>query len=158
MPGGVAEVTGGIEGLAHGWKVWLAPTPAACPYSCVAEPVYSRTLDHTPAHPKRGENWTVAGGVYASKPRPAVIVQDDLFSETASVTVVPLNTTFTAAPLLRIHIPASALSGLERDSDLMVDKLTTVRRSSVQTRVGRLATDQLAEVERALMTFLGLAR
>ena len=40
----------------------------------------------------------------------------------------------------------------------MVDKLTTVRRSSVQTRDDRLATDQLAEVERALMTFLGLAR
>jgi len=47
MPGGVAEVTGGIEGLAHGWKVWLAPTPVACPYSCVAEPAYSRTLDRT---------------------------------------------------------------------------------------------------------------
>ena len=107
---------------------------------------------------KPGEIWTVAGGVYASKPRPAVIVQDDLFSETASVTVVPLTTTFADAPLLRIHIPASALSGLEHDSDLMVYKLTTVRRSSVQTRVGRLATDQLAEVERALMTFLGLAR
>jgi mRNA interferase MazF len=107
---------------------------------------------------KRGEIWTVAGGVYASKPRPAVIVQDDLFSETASVTVVSLTTTVTDAPLLRIHITASALSGLERDCDLMVDKLTTVRRSSVQTRVGRLATDQLVEVERALMTFLGLAR
>ena len=107
---------------------------------------------------KRGEIWTVAGGVYASKPRPAVIVQDDLFSETGSVTVVPLTTTFVDAPLLRVHIPASPLSGLERDSDLMVDKLTTVRRSSVQTRVGRLATDQLAEVERALMTFLGVAR
>ena len=53
---------------------------------------------------------------------------------------------------------ASSLPGLERDSDLMVDKLTTVRRSSVQTRDDRLATDQLAEVERALMTFLGLAR
>lgn len=107
---------------------------------------------------KRGEIWTVAGGVYASKPRPAVIVQDDLFSETASVTVVPLTTTFADAPLLRIRIPSGPLSGLERDSDLMVDKLTTVRRSSVQTRVGRLATDQLAEVERALMTFLGVAR
>lgn len=107
---------------------------------------------------KRGEIWTVAGGVYASKPRPAVIIQEDLFDETASVTVVPLTTTFTDAPLLRIRIPSSDLSGLERDSDLMVDKLTTVRRANVQTRVGRLATDQLAEVERALMTFLGLAR
>jgi mRNA interferase MazF len=107
---------------------------------------------------KRGEIWTVADGFYASKPRSAVIVQEELFSETASVTVVPLTTTFADAPLLRIRVPASELSGLERDSDLMVDKLTTVRRSSVQTRVGRLATDQLAEVERALMTFLGLAR
>ena len=107
---------------------------------------------------KRGEIWTVAGGVYPSKVRPAVIVQDDLFSETVSVTIVPLTTTFTDAPLLRIHIPASALSRLERGSYLMVDKLTTVRRSSVQTRVGRLAPDQLAEVQRALMTFVGLAR
>jgi mRNA interferase MazF len=106
----------------------------------------------------RGEIWTVAGGVHASQPRPAVIVQDDLFSETASVTVVPLTFTFTDAPLLRIRIPASPVSGLEHDSDLMVDKLSTVRRANVQTRDGRLATDQLAEVERALMTFLGLAR
>nr|NLI50976.1 type II toxin-antitoxin system PemK/MazF family toxin [Propionibacterium sp.] len=107
---------------------------------------------------KRGEVWTVAGGVYASKPRPAVIIQDDLFDQTDSVTVVPLTTTFTDAPLMRIRIPSSDLSGLERDSDLMVDKLTTVRRTNVQTRVGRLSTAQLAEVERALMTFLGLAR
>lgn len=107
---------------------------------------------------KRGEIWTVAGGVYASRPRPALLVQDDLFGETASVTVVPLTTSFTDAPMLRIRIPSSELSGLERDSDIMVDKLTTVRRTNVQTRVGRLTSDQLAEVERALMTFLGLAR
>ena len=35
----------------------------------------------------RGEIWTVAGGVYASKPRPAVIMQDDLFDSTLSVVV-----------------------------------------------------------------------
>lgn len=107
---------------------------------------------------KRGEIWTVAGGVSAAKPRPALIIQEDLFNQTASVTVVPLTTTFTDAPLLRIRIPSSDLSGLERDSDLMVDKLTTVRRTNAQTRVGRLATKQLAEVEQALMTFLGIAR
>ena len=106
----------------------------------------------------RGELWTVAGGVYASKPRPALIVQDDLFAATDSVTVAPLTSTLTDAPLLRVRVPGTDLTGLERDSDVMVDKLTTVRRSNVQTRVGRLTAERLAEVERALMTFLGLAR
>lgn len=106
----------------------------------------------------RGELWTVAGGVYASKPRPALIVQDDLFAATDSVTVAPLTTTRTDAPLLRIPVPSGDLSGLEQDSEVMVDKLTTVRRSNVQARIGRLNTEQLAEVERSLMTFLGLAR
>ncbi|WP_232547003.1 type II toxin-antitoxin system PemK/MazF family toxin [Propioniciclava soli] len=106
----------------------------------------------------RGELWTVAGGVYASKPRPALIVQDDLFTATDSVTVAPLTTTLTDAPLLRVRITRSELAGLAHDSDVMVDKLTTVRRSNVQTRVGRLTAEQLAEFERSLMTFLGLAR
>ncbi|MDO5534808.1 MAG: type II toxin-antitoxin system PemK/MazF family toxin [Propionibacteriaceae bacterium] len=106
----------------------------------------------------RGELWTVAGGVYASKPRPALIVQDDLFDGTDSVTVAPLATTLTDAPLLRVRVASSDLSGLHHDSDVMVDKLTTVRRSNVQARVGRLTAQQLVEVERAIMTFLGLAR
>lgn len=106
----------------------------------------------------RGELWTVAGGVHASKPRPALIIQDDLFAATDSVTVAPLTSTLTDAPLLRVRVPGTDLTGLERDSDVMVDKLTTVRRSNVQTRVGRLTAERLAEVERALMTFLGLAR
>ncbi len=106
----------------------------------------------------RGELWTVAGGVYASKPRPALILQDDLFDALDSVTVAPLTTTLTDAPLLRVQVSADGLTGLDHDSDIMIDKVTTVRRSNLGHRVGRLATDQLAEVERALMTFLGLAR
>lgn len=105
----------------------------------------------------RGELWTVARGVYASKPRPALIVQDDLFGSTDSVTVLPLTTNHVDAPLLRIPIASSELSGLDRDSDVMVDKLTTVRRSNVSTRIGRLTSEQLASVERATMVFLGLA-
>lgn len=107
---------------------------------------------------KRGEIWSVAGGVYAAKPRPALIVQEDLFDQTASVTVAPFTSTLTDAPFLRIRIPRSDLAGLDRDSDIMVDKLTTVRRSNVHTRLGRVTSDQLVEVEQALMTFLGLAR
>ena len=108
----------------------------------------------------RGEIWTVAGGVYASKPRPAVIVQDDLFDATTSVIVAPMTSQLIDAPLLRIRIHGNrdAASGLERDSDVMIDKLTAVRRSNVLTRIGRLTSEQLVEVERSLMAFLGLAR
>lgn len=106
----------------------------------------------------RGELWTVAGGVYASRPRPALIIQDDAFEATDSVTVLPLTSQLIDAPLLRVRVSASELSGLERDSDVMVDKLTTVRRSNVAVCVGRLSTDQLAEVERGVMAFLGFAR
>jgi mRNA interferase MazF len=108
----------------------------------------------------RGEIWKVAGGVYASKPRPAVIVQDDLFDSTLSVVVAPMTSRLVDAPLMRIRIRGDrdAISGLEQDSDVMVDKLTAVRRSNVLTRVGRLTSEQLVEVERSLMAFLGLAR
>ncbi|MGM0386896.1 MAG: type II toxin-antitoxin system PemK/MazF family toxin [Actinomycetota bacterium] len=107
---------------------------------------------------RRGEIWTVAGGVYASKPRPAVIVQDDVFDPTESVTVAPLTTTLIDAPLLRLRVTAGGLTGLAQDSDVMVDRLTTVRRSNVQARVGRLSSQQMVEVERLLLTFLGMAR
>lgn len=106
----------------------------------------------------RGELWTVAGGVYASKPRPALVIQDDAFEATDSVTVLPLTSSLLDVPLLRVRIGAGELSGLERDSDVMIDKITTVRRSNVNARVGRLSTEQLAEVERGVMAFIGLAR
>jgi mRNA interferase MazF len=105
----------------------------------------------------RGELWTVAGGVYASKPRPALVIQDDRFDATDSVTVLPLTTTLIDAPLLRISLSPSELSGLRQESHVMIDKLTTVRRSNVQTRLGRLTAAQLADIERALLVFLGLA-
>jgi mRNA interferase MazF len=106
----------------------------------------------------RGELWTVAGGVYATKPRPALIFQDDVFAATDSVTVLPCTSNLVDAPLLRIRISAGELNGLERDSDVMVDKITTVRRQNVMDRVGRVTASQLAEIERSVLVFLGLAR
>ncbi len=105
----------------------------------------------------RGELWTVAGGVYASRPRPALIIQDDRFRDTGSVTVLPLTTTDVPAQFLRIAVPASASTGLDRRSYLMIDKLTTVRRANVVTRLGRIPTDLLVDVERGLLVFLGMA-
>ena len=105
----------------------------------------------------RGEIWSVAVGVYASKPRPAVILQDDRFDGTGSVTVCPVTSTDVPAPLLRVRVPENEVSGLSSPSWIMIDKVTTVRRANVTHRIGRLTTAQLVEVERLMMVFLGLA-
>ena len=103
----------------------------------------------------RGDIVTVAGGVYASKPRPALIVQDDRFDATDSLTVCPFTSSEVDAPLLRMSVPADEENGLDQDSFLMVDKMTTVRRSNALTVVGRLEATTLVEFERRLLVFLG---
>ncbi|HEX7738453.1 MAG TPA: type II toxin-antitoxin system PemK/MazF family toxin [Marmoricola sp.] len=104
---------------------------------------------------KRGDIVTVAGGVYANKPRPALIVQDDRFDATASLTVCPFTRTDVEAPLLRVPVAASHENGLDQDSFLMVDKITTVRRNNVGAATGRLEATTLVEFERRLLVFLG---
>ncbi len=107
---------------------------------------------------KRGEICTVAGGGdYAGKPRPVVIVQDDSFAETASVTICAFTTDETDAPLLRLLIEAKAANGLRADSRLMVDKITTVPKSKLGTRLGRLDDEDMVRLNQAMMIFLGLA-
>lgn len=76
---------------------------------------------------KRGELRTVAGGVHASKPLPALILQDDVFAGTDSVTVAPLTTRLVDAPLLRVRVVAGQMSGLQHESHVMIDNITTVR-------------------------------
>lgn len=106
----------------------------------------------------RGDIYTAATrGTYTGKPRPVVIIQDDRFDATASVTVCPLTTNPVEAPLTRIPIEASELNGLEQPGKLMVDKLTTMPRGSLRDRLGRLPEDDLVRVNRALIVFLGLA-
>ena len=107
---------------------------------------------------KRGEIWTAAGGKgYTGKPRPVVIVQDDRFAATASVTVCPFTSDPTDAPLIRLPIEPSASNGLRATSRLMVDKLTTMSREQVRTRLGQLGDDDVLRLNRAILVFLGLA-
>ncbi|MFC9351583.1 type II toxin-antitoxin system PemK/MazF family toxin [Arthrobacter sp. NPDC057013] len=106
----------------------------------------------------RGELWTVSGGTYAQKPRPALIIQDDLFAESVSVTLLPLTSQLTDAPLLRLTVEPGELTGLDRVSQIMVDKLTTVRRSNLGRRVGRVDSKTMVAVEQSLAVFLGLGR
>ena len=107
---------------------------------------------------KRGEIWTVSGGrEYAGKPRPVVIVQDDNFEATASVTICALTTDPTEAPIFRLPVEPTEENGLRAESRLMVDKLTTVPKAKIGSKVGRLADSDLLRLNRAVVVFLGLA-
>lgn len=107
---------------------------------------------------KRGEVWTAAGGpAYAGKPRPVVVIQDDRFDATASITICAFTTDPTEAPLIRLPIEPSPTNGLHENSSLMVDKITTVHRSRLGTRLGRLSDEDMVRLGRSVVVFLGLA-
>ena len=107
---------------------------------------------------KRGEIWTVsAGRGYAGKPRSAVIVQDDRFDATASITICVFTSDETDAPLFRLPIEPDEHNGLEKPSRLMVDKITTVPKDKLGRRIGRLASKDMTRLERAMLVFLGIA-
>lgn len=106
----------------------------------------------------RGEIYTAAArGAYTGKPRPVVILQDDRFDATTSITVCPFTTNPVESPLLRLWVDPSEENGLDQPSQLMIDKLTTVARTSLGERLGRLPDDELVALNRSLIVFLGLA-
>lgn len=106
----------------------------------------------------RGEIYKAAApGAYTGKPRPVVIIQDDRFDATASVTVCPFTTNPVDAPLLRIKVEPSKDNGLDQLSSMMVDKITTMPRSGVGARLGRLRDEELVQLNRSLTVLLGLA-
>lgn len=106
----------------------------------------------------RGDLVTVPMHRDFGKPRPALVIQANQFSDHSSVTVLPITSTLVAAPLLRITIHPSAESGLQKPSQVMVDKAMTVRRDKLGTAFGRINADALLEVERCLAVFLGIAK
>jgi len=107
---------------------------------------------------KRGEIWTVSGGRdYAGKPRPVVIVQDDSFDATGSITVCAFTSDETEAALLRLPVEPNQHNGLRSVSRLMVDKITTVSKAKVESQIGRLDDEDMMRLNQAMVVFLGLA-
>ncbi len=96
------------------------------------------------------------GPDYAGKPRPAAILQDDRF-DTDSITLCPFTTDPTDAPLFRLVVEATPSTGLSATSRLMVDKITTVRRAQLGERIGQLDDADIIRLNRAVVTFLGIA-
>lgn len=108
---------------------------------------------------RRGDIWTVGGGPgsYTNKPRPSVVIRSDNFDSKEGVTIIPLTTTNSDSPT-RVEILPADTSQLTRTSYAMTDKIHTYKRTALGTYCGQLTPEQLVEVERALLLYLGIVR
>jgi mRNA interferase MazF len=106
---------------------------------------------------RRGELWTASAGQgYAGKPRPVLIIQDDRFDATDSITFCPLTTAAVDIPLLRIPLQPNKTNGLAVPSSVMIDKITTAHRSKLGQRIGKVSTTEMLQLERGLLVYLGM--
>ena len=105
---------------------------------------------------RRGDLVTVALQGDYGKPRPALVIQSDQFSGTASVVVLPITSTLVEAPLLRLTVEPDAGNGLRTTSQVMLDKPMTVKADKIGPAFGTLGDAALVSVNRSLALFLGL--
>jgi len=92
------------------------------------------------------------------KPRPALVIQADPFNEHATVTVLLVSSTLVDAPLFRITVQPNPENGLQKPSQVMIDKAMTMKRAKVGQTFGRIDANTMVEVERCLAIFLGIAK
>lgn len=106
---------------------------------------------------RRGDLVTVALPGDYGKPRPALIIQSDLFDEHPSVTILPVTSERRDLPLVRIDLAPNTGNGLRLPSQIMVDKTHTVPRDKIGGVIGHLDGESMLAVQRALAVFLGFA-
>ena len=106
---------------------------------------------------RRGDLITVALQGDYGKPRPALVIQSDLFDEHPSVTVLPVTSDLRDAPIFRVALEPGEINGLEKLSQVMVDKAMTISREKAGEPFGRISDTEMLAVTRALAVFLGFA-
>ena len=106
---------------------------------------------------KRGDVVIVAVAGDYGKPRPAVVVQTDLVNDThASIVVYPVTSHLQEAELFRLTITPSPENGLQKTSQIMVDKIVAIRRDKIREGIGHLNEEVMIRLNRSLAFWLGL--
>jgi mRNA interferase MazF len=105
---------------------------------------------------RRGDLVTVSLQGDFGKPRPALLIQSDLFDEHPSVTILPVTSELRETPLFRVRIAPDEANGLQKASDIMVDKAQTVSRERIGEVIGRVPETVMVSVSRTLAVFLGV--
>lgn len=106
----------------------------------------------------RGDFVTIAMQGDFGKPRPALVIQSDQFNEHATVTVLLVSSLLVEAPLFRVTVQPGEVNGLQKPSQVMVDKVMTVKRDKLGDVFGTASDDVMLEIGRSLALFLGIAR
>jgi mRNA interferase MazF len=106
--------------------------------------------------PRRGDLIAVALQGNYGKSRPALIIQSDLFSEHPSVTILPVTSDLRNTPLFRIPVKPSVSNGLNKPSEVMVDKVQTIPREKIGEVFGHIAEEDMMAINRTLAVFLGV--
>ena len=106
----------------------------------------------------RGDLVTIALAGDFGKPRPALVIQANQFDEHPTVTVLLMSSTLVDAPFLRVNVVPDGGNGLQKTSQVMIDKAMTIRREKIGAVVGRVNPRTLVEVDRCLAVFLGIAK
>lgn len=107
---------------------------------------------------KRGSIVVVAArGAYTGKPRPALVVQSDLFNPThASITICPITSDCVDAPLFRLTLPPGSRTGLKSVSQVMIDKIVSVPSGAISAEIGECDVREIEAVDDGLRRWLGL--
>lgn len=106
---------------------------------------------------KRGDVVTCVVAGDFGKPRPALVLQSDLYNPThGSVVLLPITSHLLDAPLFRVSLNPGKLNGLKQPSQVMVDKVTAVRRDRLRQRIGHVSAAVMGRVEAAFAGFLDL--
>jgi mRNA interferase MazF len=107
---------------------------------------------------KRGDLVSIAVQGNFGNPRPALVIQSDNFDRHATVTVLLVSGTLVDASLFRITVQPTPGNGLQKTSQIMVDKAMTVKRDKIGVAFGSLDSIHMLEIERCLAVFLGIAK
>lgn len=105
---------------------------------------------------RRGDLVSIALQGHYGKPRPALVIQSDLFSEHPSVTILPMTSELRHTPLFRVLIQPNDVNRLSKPSEVMVDKIQTVPREKVSDVFGHLSDEDMLSISRMLTVFLGV--
>ena len=91
------------------------------------------------------------------KPRPAIVIQSDLFNAThASITICPITSHLVDAPIFRLDLDPNSQNGLKQTSQIMVDKITSLKREKIQQKIGKITADQFGALNHALKIWLNI--
>ena len=108
---------------------------------------------------KRGDVVLVVVPSELGRPRPGVIVQADEFNKDLStIFICPISSDVQEKLPLRPIIEARPSNGLRLRSQIMTDKMISLRHDRVRSVIGRIDSKTSEQLDRALLVVLGLAR